>query len=379
MGAITNIKLNANQKQTLSGGVNLGVPGGTVRGPHEVGKLIDTDHIRTEFNANILTHCDFTCPGCYIRRNNDFAGEDIKQIWELTQLFQQMDFYCEEIFIGPTDIFSAKNFDDIFLNPYMSNITKIFSLSVTSTLMTDSNEIARRMRIIEKHLEQAPARDMEIFVVVDLKKYLQRDVEYLTKFEKELRLFEKDIVYFIVNFSGTGMFDEISLVDLAKSLRKTYNVELRIAPSFFRIGNPRSLTIKARQFADMLTLQLAGNGISHDVPINMLNRYFGGYGFANFTFCNHELYVMPFLFEGIPQPHNIFKVSRANGKYTSTDISTKLTELTSHQYKYAMETEECFSCESLSSCVARKVLAYMETRGIKQCILPRKLLHDKYT
>lgn len=372
MGTLTDVKLNTYEKETLADGINLGSEGAALVGPHRPAKIAGTDRLRSEFTLDLLDYCEFSCPGCFVKKRTKPHPQDLDDAIEIMHTLQTMNVDCEDLFIGPTDIFSARNFEDLMLDSRMYKLTETFALSCTSTLMTDPEEVMRRMGIIEDHLSRASARDFDILVVIDIEKYTNRDINYLSRFESNLRWLGKDTVYFMVNFTK-DMFTHIKLEELAEKLWKEYNVPLRLNPSFLRVGATRIVEPKAHDMVELLYEQLPDGGLSDHTIINMFDKYFAGDGFINLSFRNHELFVTPFIYEGVPQTHDIFHIPRP---YTPLTISTKLSHILSRQFSYASRTNDCSECENLGSCVSRNVLAYMESRGIKQCIVPRRFIRE---
>lgn len=370
MGLVTDVRLNAHEKETLADGVNLGEEGAALAGPHRPAKLVQTDKLRSEFTLDLLDFCEFSCPGCFVKKRTKPSPADLDDAITIMNVLKEMEVDCEDLFIGPTDIFSARNFYDLMCDSRMYQLTNTFALSCTSTLMSDADEIAKRMDVIEDHLAKAPARDFDVFVVINIEAYVRRDINYLMKFEAALRRLEKDTVYFIANFTK-DMFEHISLEDLAERLYEDYNVPLRINPSFLRVGTPHIVEPQAHDLVDLIYEQLPLNGVSPHIQINMLDKYFAGYGFVNLSFRNHELFITPFIYEGIPQTHSMFRIDRP---YTPATIEGALARINAQQFMYAPKTDECSGCENLASCISRGVLAYMESRNFTKCIVPRRFI-----
>lgn len=367
------MKMNMHPKETLAGGINLGDVGSDLIGPHNPAKLVNTDMLRSEFVFDVLNGCDFNCAGCFISRRNTCTSQDISNAIEISDTLHGMGISCEEMFIGPTDIFTATNFDEIMNDPLMYDLTARFSLTTSSTLMSDTMKMKQRWHVIQKHLNNAPARDFELFVAFDLNKYLQRDEEYLAQLTTNLKLFEKDTVVFIVNYHE-GMLNHVRLLEVAEEIHNEFNVPLRIIPSFFRVNNQESVERKSRSFIEMLIMHLDGVELPEYLSFNMFDKYFGGEGFINISYKDGQLYLSPFLYEAIPQTHDMFKIDQP---YNSENISSKLSNLIRQQFQYASQTYHCASCELLSSCVGKKVLTYMESRNLVECIVPKTFIWDE--
>ena len=366
------MKMNTHPKETLADGINIGDIGSQLKGPHNPAKLINTDMLRSEFVFDVLDGCAFNCSGCYIPRRNSCTPDDILNAIQISDVVRKMGIACEEMFIGPTDIFTATNFDEIMEDPLMYELTSRFSLSTSSTLMSDTEVIKNRWNIIQQHIDNAPARDFELFVAFDLDAYLSNDTKYVERLTTNLQFFEKDTVVFIVNFSE-HMLQDKRLIDIANKIHSEFNVPLRILPSFFRSPNSSLVERKSAAFKEMLLIQLHECELPEHLSFNMFDKYFGGEGFINLSYKDGQLYITPFLFEGIPQTHEVFKIEHP---YTSDNVTLKLRDLVTRQYRYASETANCSDCVLLSSCIGRKVLAYMESRDLIYCIAPKDQIWD---
>lgn len=366
------MKMNTYQKETLADGLNMGDDGAALIGPHNPAKLVNTDMLRSEFVLDVLDGCAFSCAGCYIPRRNTCTPKDLQLANGIADTLNEMNISCEEMFIGPTDIFTATNFDEIMNDPAMYDLTARFSISTSSTLMSSTREIKQRWHVLQKHLNAAAARDFELLVAFDLQKFIDRDSKYLDLLTTNLEMFKRDTVVFVVNFYES-MFHNTSLVDVAKQIHDVFNVRLRIVPSFFRMGTHHAVESKSEAFLETLLMQLVDVDLPDYVSINMLDKYFGGEGFVNLSYKDGKLYITPFLYEGIPQTNSIFEVAEP---FSADDISNALMSLTTRQYLYASHTMECSACPLLPSCIGRKVLAYMESRELVACIVPKGLIWD---
>lgn len=368
------MKMNTYSKETLSDGVSLGPAASDMVGPHNPAKLIHTDMLRSEFIFDVLNGCAFNCVGCYIPRRNTCTPDDIESAISIANTLQEMSVTCEEMFIGPTDIFTATNFDDIMDNPRMYELTANFSISASSTLMCDTRTLKMRWHTLQKHLNNAAARDFELFVAFDLHRYINNDREYIDRLTKHLQLFVRDTVVFVVNYHE-GMFNSTSLYVVAKQIHDEFNVQLRLIPSFFRLKNTERIERQVSAFKTLLVAQLPDDEPLPDyINFNMFDKYFGGDGFVNLSYKDGELYVTPYLFDGIPQTDDVFKIDRP---HNAENITNKMTQLVTSQYSYATQTAGCSYCSLLPSCVGRKVLAYMESRGLIDCIIPKDNIWDR--
>ncbi len=366
------VVLNFDPKETLADGISI-LEGAALEGSHRPNKIAKTDQLRSEFTIDLLDGCEFSCPGCYVQKRTKVTPQDLEDCVQIMGCLKGMDISCEDLFIGPTDIFSANNLEGLMQDDNMYKLTGQFAVTCTSTLMSDPDSVKRKWDIVQDHLTKAPARDFDILVVLNEYKFLRGDVEYMTRLETNLKNFEHDTVYFMMNYDG-DMLQIWDLNALSKKVKDTFNAPLRMNPSFLRVGSPRVVQPKAKAMIKMLE-----DNQGEHVVVNMFDKYFNGDGFVNLSFRKHELYATPFIYEGVPQTHEIFRIPRTDGRYTPEAINDKFRALTTRQFAYAANTaKDCASCENLTSCISRKVLAYMESRDFSECIVPRKLIRDPF-
>ena len=98
--------------------------------------LNESNKITINLNLEFLDDCEFNCSGCFVRRRNSYTEEDFTNI---AHIFNDIDdtFELNEIVLGPTDIFGARNTFDILKNDKFITIFKNFnSLTFNSTLMS---------------------------------------------------------------------------------------------------------------------------------------------------------------------------------------------------------------------------------------------------
>ena len=90
---------------------------------------INQDFLRVEIQLDILNGCESSCPGCFIPRKNKTCDLSI-----LYNTLKEGTYSPDEIVIGPTDIFSASNFDELMDDPYLKKLYGISSIAYTSAL-----------------------------------------------------------------------------------------------------------------------------------------------------------------------------------------------------------------------------------------------------
>lgn len=335
----------------------------------------DANAITVNLTFDILDGCEHHCPGCFVKKRNSYFNEgDDLALLQLIEDLRSAGYSMDELNIGPTDIFSADNFEYLLKNQTFVEMANEFNLTVVTTLMDDSDAIAKKIAAYEVAFPHRDRR-VEVFVMLDLKKYIGKDWFYLNQLYRNIKLLADWNVFFLVNVYSEDMFDEMDLPTLGQRLLDDFGTKLRINPSYFRGTSSRHVSRYAVKHKEMLERNVDDKSIER-VFLNMADIYFNSFSTLNLSYAEGELSVMVFLYEGIPQIHDRFKVAKRDGKYHLEDIQQTVDRLFVEQYEYAEQTHHCADCRHLSSCVSRNVLSYMDTRAIKDCLLPQQLFRD---
>lgn len=338
--------------------------------------LRDARWMSIDLTLDLLGGCEHKCPGCFVNKKLPFLDDDLATMADLVRKWSDADYDFNELFLGPTDILNATNFDAIINDTNFQMMSEYFTFTCTTTCLNDYDESKRRLQLLEDKCTNWWERNFEVFVIIDVPKYLSGDVEYMTTFTKNLELLYNDNVFLLLNVYSEEMFDDISLFDLNKKVKEDFNTKVRINPSYFRGTSKRHVERYAQLHKRMLEREITDETIK-GIFLNMIDIYFGGHTFGNYAFVNHNLYVSPLIYEALPVDNRELMIPQnADGLYDLDAIEQKHRELFARQHKYSYKTTECSSCKYLSSCVSRNVLNYMETREIHDCFLPKSLFRD---
>lgn len=338
--------------------------------------LRDSRWFSIDLTLDLLGGCEHQCPGCFVNRKLPFLDDDLKVVDDLVDKWEQADVDFNELFLGPTDLFSASNFYDIITNPYFHKLSKHFTFTCTTTCLNDPTETKQKLLALDDYCSNWRGRNFEVFVIIDIPKYLNNDKEYLDLFKENLQHLYQDNVFMLLNVYGEDMFNDMSLFDFNKKVKEDFNTKVRINPSYFRGTSKRHIENYAHAHKRMLEREINEDTIK-GIFLNMIDVYFGGHTFGNYSFTNHNLYVTPLLYEGVPIVDDAVCIPRGDdGMYHLDDLQAKHRELFDHQHFYSKRTTECDSCKYLASCVSRNVLSYMESREIQDCFLPKSLFRD---
>lgn len=344
-----------------------------------------TPTIELDIVLDVLNGCEMKCPGCFVERKNSFIPNDLQRIFHLTQQFKDAGIEANELFLGPTDIFATSNFHEVISQPLFDKLVDQYAaITFTSTMLTPHEELSEKVDQLMSIMAPYGKR-FELFVVLDIPKYIRNDRSYLDLLDKNLELIakidprlKKQVnVFFITNFYPE-MFSEIEIYDLNQKLKQDYNTKFKINPSFARASNSKMIEKSSILLKDILEKQIGPSRLK-DVYLNMADIYFGGETFHPLTYVKGKLYLAPFLYEFIPLQYPELEVKcRDDGFFYMEDIFSRREELTVKQYSHAETLDSCKSCEFLPSCVARNHIQFMKLHDIKKCVVPKNLFRSSY-
>lgn len=324
---------------------------------------------RTTVNLSLefLNKCEFHCAGCYVNRRNDFSDQDLVNIAQLTaDLAALPAVELNEVIVGPTDFFATENVEALFEKPEFIGLFDHFSaITITSTLQTAPKRTAE---LISKTLAALPSGvHLELFVSLDVERFMYDDLMYLTTLESNLKLLASANILFIFNMFKHPLFDRYA--EVAKAVNKRYNSHLKMNPSFFR--GKKSELIKRELGEWKQTIEMAVEKSSlGEVLMNVADDYFGGSTYLTLAYKQQQLYINPCFYDYVFDETPMFKVPGL----TVDSVFEKLDDLTNMQYEYASQTQQCAECPLLASCVSKKVLASMQQHGITECLMPRSII-----
>ena len=334
----------------------------------------DAAFVSMDFTLDVLNGCEHKCPGCFVQRKNDFMEDDLKVVESIVDQALEAGYDFNEMFIGPTDLFSAINYDELITSETFKRFAHRFTLTANTTLMNDSSVIEERLNLLRKE-QVHEGRNKELFVILDLDRYIKNDWFYMNQLNRNLKLVYDWNVFFIVNVYSEDMFDGMDLTEMTLRLKKDFGTKLRINPSYFRGTNKKHVERYANDHKRMLESQVNEENIGM-VFLNMIDIYFSSFTLLSYGYSKGKLSIAPFIYEVIPQDNEMFDIKKAGSKYTLADIESTHYSLLTRQYEYATKTTECSDCKFLPSCSSRNILAYMESRNITDCFLPKQLFRD---
>ena len=333
--------------------------------------LRDSDRSTFSITVEFLNTCSFHCPGCFVKRKNNYTTEDLDAINNLAQQVSDNGFEADEIFLGPTDLFGCDNAETILQEPKFISIFDHFqALTFTSTLQSDPTHTQNIMDIIKDNFPSHVY--VEIIIAFDLNAFCDNNREYIELFERNLAIVSSTNIILAFNIHDKGLFDRYSYSDVSEELNNKYNSHLKMIPSFFR-SQKTSLILDNIATWNTKMEELIDNTTSN-VLNNMSDVHFGGFTYYVYTYKDGILYANPYIYDFIMEKNESLVIPNNNGMYDILDIFKFENNIVRDQYQYATKTTECNNCSYLSSCVGKKVLTFMQNRDIVDCFLPKRLM-----
>jgi len=330
--------------------------------------LLNSDRITVSINAEFLDSCAFNCEGCFVKRRNTFTDKDLSDLNKFVKQFDNK-YELNELVLSPTDMFGASNTMEIISNPlFISLFDNFHALTFNSTLLSEPAHVNNVMSFIRDNYPVDIYYEM--FVVLDVEKFLERDKEYINRLETNLAQLTDVNIIFVYNIHSSEMFNGVDIPKLSKEVNDRYNSHFRMNPSFFR-AHKKSLILESLNGWRKRLDRMYDDVNIKDMLFNMIDPYFGGNTYLTLTFKNGEIFINPYIYDYIFD--NSEKIKLSVDGLTVEDVSKLNEYITLEQYHYA-EYTDCKDCALLSSCVSRNVLTYMENNDIVECFLPKTVM-----
>lgn len=330
--------------------------------------LIDSDRVTVSIQTEFLDSCAFNCEGCFVKRRNTFTDQELIDLKKFIIQFDNK-YELNELVLSPTDMFGASNTFEIISNPLFISLFEHFNaLTFNSTLLSEPDHIKSIMGFIRENYPKDVYYEM--FVVLDIEKFIAQDKEYIERLETNLSQLTDVNIIFVYNIHSSDMFNNVDIPAISKKVNDRYNSHFRMNPSFFR-AHKKSLIVDALdKWKDRLG-KIYNDVNVKDMLFNMIDPYFGGNTYITMTFKNGKLYRNPYLYDYIFDNSN--NVSKDVKDLTISDLENLNQKLELEQYEYSKNLE-CDTCPMLSSCISRNVLMYMKNNDIQKCLLPREIM-----
>lgn len=305
----------------------------------------DTTKITLNVLLEVLDSCAHRCAGCFVNRSNSYAPEELRRFLEWTTHVACTE--RNEAIFGPTDVFSATNFDEVFRpdGDLVAFARTYQEISFNSTL----NDALARILERTEHLRRIfPGKYLEFFVVVDVEKIYAGDEAYLSQLEAKIRAMGD--INLILTANVTENFHQVQdrVVEVAA---KRFQTNFKWTPSFLRAKNGAVVGDSIRHWSTHSYLDLNLLDYATDT-------YFGGVTYKAFAFNRGKAYRVPCLMDFTPVDRAEFELDLS----LDEDQAPFLT---------APPADECATCATRIACGAKGVHQFKKSYGLSGCVMPR--------
>lgn len=323
-------------------------------------------------NIDILNGCEFSCAGCYVNKgvNSSDLDSDLQSLANIADEINNSDLHLEEVALGPTDFFSAKNIVQVLTHP---NFKRLFSNNKTkfvmiSTLKASESEIREKLSLLESAV---PHLDIDLLIATDVDEFLTNP-DYIKTMKRKWEILKQSKLLFDpafqVNIHPANLlkYDADNLANLASKIREEFDTILEFNPSILRVKH-RNRGENLKFWMEVVQENMRKN--ADKFTYTMLNKSHSGVNNLVVNFRKGSFYVCPFIYENVFIYNDNYLIKRNSEQYHLSDLLAAQEQFFVSQMQYSEKTNDCTGCEYLVSCTYKKVLTYMEENQIKDCFL----------
>lgn len=342
-------------------------------------KLID-------FTLDISHGCKFSCSGCHVDKiSGRLPSED--EFDRLNTLIDEMNttgFKAMNLAIGPTDIMTAENKDDILSHPRIKQFAKKFlKTSINCAFLEPRDE---DYVDFGKKLNWLLEGKMVKFVIpfeafhIDNRAYIDKIKHKIAVTLEHMPDVVHTKTYLNVNYETSEIYDRQNNTNLTEELiLKLYNsdhldgldVDLILPQPRSNLRNPLiafSFVNAAKKLKN--TLISARQRYGEDVISVAEVKTEEGQDW-DIVYKNSKLYMPPFLLEGLASFDEVFEIKN---DWTLDELYKAYNQNIVNQLKWASNNEECSSCQFKGLCAERGIHNLMMITNTLECISPVKSL-----
>lgn len=319
----------------------------------------DGHEIKVQFNCEVLSGCEFRCPGCFVNKKGTNIGS-FDRLNNAIDLFNSNGYRVSTINIGPTDLFGNNNVIELLKDEvFRECLSKVTTIQFVTTLNHIDKEVIDLLNSIPKtdgfmydcNIALSPPVDWD-----DIENKLQ-----------SLNLFTDDLNYYMVHNMGNNDIYNEQVLYMSKVADERFDTILQLNPSFFRA--PKSSLQKH------LISKWKGYDFSDDLyPKTIIDKAQGGSLELNYTYCNERFFWTPFIYDIALIGTEQFQVKDESS--IDSWINAKQDNFM-NQLMYSNQTQNCSGCPNMMTCIDKGVLSYMEHHSITECVFPGVISSDK--
>ena len=339
-------------------------------------KLID-------FTLEVTNGCQYNCSGCSVdKEGNSWPSDsDFGRIEYLVDDLAKNDFKPMNLAIGPTDIMTSVNRDQILGSDMVKNLAKKFlKTSINCAFLDpfDENYIS-----MGKKLNWLLEGGIVKFVIpfeafhIDNKEYINRIRRRRDLVLSQMPNVKHHKTYLVINYETSSIYDKENNTNITEDLiLKVYESEL--------IGDFNTDIVLPQTRANLREPEVSSAFLkaTHKLKTTMAaarKKY--GYTVEIAETMTHEgkdwdifykagkLYMTPFLLEGLACFDEKFEVT---SDWTFDGLYSYYVDGLVSQIDWALNNEDCSSCQFVGMCAERGIHTLMQVVGTNKCISPAK-------
>jgi hypothetical protein len=340
-------------------------------------KLID-------FTLDIAHGCKFSCTGCHIDKISGRlpSSAEFDQLDKLVDEMNSNGFNAMNLAIGPTDIMTAENRDDILLHPRIKNFANKFMKTTINCAFLEPHE--SDYVDLGKKLDWLLHGKMVKFVI-PFEAFHIDNQSYIDKIREKVMLTVENMpnvihtkTYLNVNYETTQIYDRQNNTNLtAELILKLYNSDLLDGLDVDLIlPHPRSNLrnkfigsefIKAAKTLKQTLIDAREKYGIDNISIAEIDAEEGKDW--DIIYKTGKLYMPPFLLEGLACFDKVFEIDR---EWSLAGLYDFYNNSFVKQVDWASTVTECKDCRFVGLCAERGIHNLMMITGTQDCISPAK-------
>lgn len=340
-----------------------------------VNKLID-------FTMEIAKGCRHNCSGCVVdKEDNSFPTEaEFDKLDKMVDDFESNNLQLLSFIIGPTDILSSENMDDVLSHPRMKSLARRFVKTTLNCAFLDPNPSIYE-KLAEQVEELIPNGLLKFTIPFEIRHldnlaYIEGIRNRIAFFESCLKTVEVTRVYAVVNFEESIANDKRRNFTLTHDMMmRSYKVDIHpmvhsdfILPhgrDSLRDVTNRDKFLSSLHHLNDLLLKTYQIGVEKNDIYDIVELQLSEGEDWDLVYRNGELYIPPFIVEAFASFEPEYKVS---GEWTFDSIFDQKTKGFFEAIEIAQTNGICTGCEFIAKCAERGVQKIMEITKSDRCI-----------
>jgi len=338
-------------------------------------------------NFEGLTGCNHGCLGCFVNKNQDVATMDamLTTAKELADGVTRTGLNLREFVIGPTDLFSANNTDNILNNPIIQDIMREHTKARIATPSKIDDVSMERLREVFSILDDpAKYRDemiIEFIMPVGDVDRILNDEEYFKDIKAKLEFFANETPKNI-DWSWTLQASNVMQKHLTKEnynkllykILEDYETILEMNPAFSRapsVLHQRKNLVAWNNFLK----EVVDQDNYADVTMSMANLYCNSMNFIGLTIIPG--FDAPRVFLNVMLHEQAFFTQHKELEVTGLsfeEILAKRDQLIAKGLAKSSTVKDCADCKYAVACANRLIFQAQDAMNMHECLMPLEVL-----